>query len=59
VPVRCIKFPSFKRTIVETNKRYADFNAVLLDEVGHYPMLERPAAFNQKLREILAESADK
>ncbi len=34
---------------------YADFDAVRLQGVGHYPMLERPAEFNARLREVLAE----
>ena len=61
VPVRCINsaggFAFFTPTAVEVNKKYADYNAVLIDDVGHYPMLERPAEFNQKLRDVLQEFA--
>jgi sigma-B regulation protein RsbQ len=57
VPVRCINsgagFPYFKPTAIATNQRYADFEAVILDGVGHYPMLEKPAEFNRSLREVL------
>jgi pimeloyl-ACP methyl ester carboxylesterase len=60
-PVRCINsaggFQFFTPTAIEVNKKYADFNAVLLEGVGHYPMLEKPAEFNQKLREVLKEFA--
>jgi pimeloyl-ACP methyl ester carboxylesterase len=60
-PVRCINstggYKLFTPTAVETNKKYADFAAVTLDGVGHYPMLERPDEFNHKLREVLAEFA--
>ena len=35
------------------------FNAVTIDDVGHYPMLEKPAEFNQKLRDVLKEFAAK
>jgi pimeloyl-ACP methyl ester carboxylesterase len=58
-PVRCINsaggYQFFTPTDIATNKKYADYNAVLIDAVGHYPMLERPAEFNQKLREVLKE----
>jgi pimeloyl-ACP methyl ester carboxylesterase len=63
VPVRCINsaggFPFFTPTAVDTNKKYADYNAVTIEGVGHYPMLEKPVEFNQKLREVLKEFASK
>ena len=63
VPVRCINsaggFPFFTPTAVEVNKKYADYNAVTIAEVGHYPMLEKPAEFNRKLRDVLKEFAAK
>jgi pimeloyl-ACP methyl ester carboxylesterase len=59
VPVRCINssggYLFFRPTEVETNKKYADFKAVLIDNVGHFPMLEKPAEFNEKLRGVLKE----
>jgi sigma-B regulation protein RsbQ len=61
VPVRCINssggFLFFHPTEVETNKKYADFKAVVIDNVGHFPMLEKPAEFNDKLRGVLKEFA--
>jgi pimeloyl-ACP methyl ester carboxylesterase len=61
VPVRCINsgggFKRFVPTAVATNKKYTDYDAVFIDEVGHYPMLEKPDEFNQKLREVLKEFA--
>ncbi len=61
VPVRCINsaggFAFFTPTAVETNKKYADYDAVTLEGVGHYPMLERPEEFNRKLRDVLKEFA--
>jgi pimeloyl-ACP methyl ester carboxylesterase len=61
VPVRCINsaggFKLFTPTATLTNKKYADFGAVTIDGVGHYPMLERPDEFNRKLRDVLAEFA--
>jgi pimeloyl-ACP methyl ester carboxylesterase len=58
-PVRCINssggFTFFTPTDVAVNKKYADYDAVTIDAVGHYPMLEKPAEFNQKLRQVLKE----
>jgi pimeloyl-ACP methyl ester carboxylesterase len=63
VPVRCINsaggFKLFAPTAIETNKKYADFSAVTIEGVGHYPMLEKPDEFNRKLRDVLAEFAPK
>jgi pimeloyl-ACP methyl ester carboxylesterase len=59
VPVRCINAaadpPARPATAAETNRRYADFDAVLIDDVGHFPHLERPEEFNVRLRETLAK----
>jgi pimeloyl-ACP methyl ester carboxylesterase len=63
VPVRCINsaggYKSFTPTVVETNKKYADFGAVTIEGVGHYPMLEKPDEFNRKLRDVFKELATK
>ena len=60
-PVRCINsaggYKSFIPTIVATNKKYADYGAVTIEGVGHYPMLEKPDEFNRKLRDVLEEFA--
>lgn len=57
VPVRCINsaggYQFFTPTAVETNKKYADFEAVTISDVGHYPMLEKPKEFNEKLQGVL------
>lgn len=62
-PVRCINsgggFKFFTPTAIAVNKKYADYNAVIIDDVGHYPMLEKPREFNEKLREVLKEFAAK
>jgi pimeloyl-ACP methyl ester carboxylesterase len=59
VPVRCLNAAARGsegvETAVETNRRYADFDAVLLERVGHFPMLERPDEFNARLRTLLAQ----
>ncbi|HEY7326327.1 MAG TPA: alpha/beta hydrolase [Gemmataceae bacterium] len=62
-PIRCINsggpYPFYNPTAVTINKKYADYNAVMIDGVGHYPMLEKPAEFNEKLRKVLQEFATK
>ena len=40
----------FKETAVDVNKKYADYAAITIDGVGHYPMLEKPEEFNRDLR---------
>jgi pimeloyl-ACP methyl ester carboxylesterase len=61
VPVRCINsaggYKSFIPTVVETNKKYADFGVVTIEGVGHYPMLEKAEEFNRKLRDVPKEFA--
>lgn len=56
VPIRAInaKPPLAPETTVEINRRYSDYGAVFMEGVGHYPQLERPAEFNQKLTEVVA-----
>lgn len=54
VPIRCINAaprpPLTPPTDVEGNREFADFDAELIEGVGHYPMLERPAEFDAALR---------
>ncbi|AMV23672.1 Sigma factor SigB regulation protein RsbQ [Gemmata sp. SH-PL17] len=63
VPVRCINsaggYQFFTPTAVETNKKYADYDAVTISDVGHYPMLEKPKEFNEKLQDVLKGLAAK
>lgn len=58
VPIRCINAapygPMPVATNVEANRKHADFDAVLLDGVGHFLQLEKPAEFNARLRAVLA-----
>lgn len=58
VPVRCINAAPGEQgmpTAIETNRKYADFDATLMEGVGHYPQLERPAEFNELLLGYLEE----
>ena len=60
VPIRCINAasrggPMSPDTNLEGNQKHADFDAVIVDGVGHYIQLEKPEEFNRHLRQILAE----
>lgn len=61
VPVRAINAaaspPMIPETAVEANRRYADFDATIIDGVGHYLLLEKPAEFNRALRDALSQIA--
>ena len=53
VPVRCVyaasSDPSESRAFVESNGKYADFDAVFVEGVGHFLQLEDPERVNQHL----------
>lgn len=57
VPIRCVNAAPYRpdgfKTSVATNRKYADFDAVEMTGVGHFPMLERPEEFNAKLRDAV------
>jgi pimeloyl-ACP methyl ester carboxylesterase len=61
VPIRCINsaggYQFFRPTEPEINKKYGDFAVVTIADVGHYPMLEKPAEFNKMLADVLKELA--
>ena len=53
VPIRAINSDRVP-TNVEVNRKYApQFDVAIIKGIGHYPMLEEPASFNQLLAEIL------
>jgi pimeloyl-ACP methyl ester carboxylesterase len=55
MPVRAIN-ASNVTTEVEINRKYApDFDAVLMDGVGHFLYLERPDEFNALLDRTIAD----
>ena len=59
VPIRCINAaarpPFTPETAVEVNRRFADFDAVLMEDIGHYVQLERPQEFNENLRFMMKD----
>jgi pimeloyl-ACP methyl ester carboxylesterase len=59
VPVRCVyaasEDPSGPQSYVEINKKYADFDAVFVDGVGHFLYLENPDEVNRHLLAFIKE----
>ncbi len=59
VPVRAINGSQFP-TATDVNRKHSPgFTAVILDGVGHYPQVERPAEFQAELRKVVGELAAK
>jgi pimeloyl-ACP methyl ester carboxylesterase len=56
-PIRCINGDKFPTKVEASRKVYARYDAVVLPGVGHFPMLEAPGAFNEKLRDAVRELA--
>jgi len=56
VPVRCINGDLYPTNIAASRQLVTDFDAIVLPHTGHFPMLERPDAFNQRLTEIVTAS---
>jgi pimeloyl-ACP methyl ester carboxylesterase len=61
IPIRCINAapnpPAAPVTEIETNQKYGDFDATLVEGVGHFIQLENPELFNEELRSVLRELA--
>lgn len=59
VPIRAInaKPPFAPPTMIEINRKYADYDAVLMDDAGHFLQLERPKEFNDNLARFVAALA--
>jgi pimeloyl-ACP methyl ester carboxylesterase len=55
VPIRAINAAAPMPTRIESNRKYADFDAVLMENVGHYPHMTRPEQFNPLLLEAVED----
>jgi pimeloyl-ACP methyl ester carboxylesterase len=58
VPIRAINAAAPNPTRIESNRKYADFDAVLMQNVGHFPHMTRPDEFNPLLLHAIAEIVD-
>jgi pimeloyl-ACP methyl ester carboxylesterase len=54
VPIRAINAAQPNPTQTATNRKYADFDVVLMEGVGHYPHMSRPDEFNPLLLDAIA-----
>jgi pimeloyl-ACP methyl ester carboxylesterase len=55
VPLRAINGDLFPTDIEGVRKIKADFDAVIMKHMGHYPMLERPEEFNRHVAEVVRD----
>jgi pimeloyl-ACP methyl ester carboxylesterase len=53
VPLRAINGDLYPTDVEGNRKVKADFDAVIMKHMGHYPMLERPTEFNNLVTEIV------
>jgi len=53
VPLRAINGDIYPTDVAGVKKTKADFDAVVMKHMGHYPMLERPEEFNRHVAEIV------
>jgi pimeloyl-ACP methyl ester carboxylesterase len=54
MPLRAINGDLYPTDVEGNRKVKADFDAVIMKHMGHYPMLERPTEFNNRVTEIVA-----
>ena len=58
VPIRCINAAVMQQNMapdaLERNRQHADYELTVIEDVGHFLQLEKPAEFNEALREALA-----
>ena len=54
VPLRAINGDLYPTDVMGNRKVKPDFDAVIMKHMGHYPMLERPTEFNDRVTEIVA-----
>ena len=55
VPIRAINATEPNQTRVDVNQKYADFDAELIDGVGHYLHMTRPERFNELMLDAIAD----
>ncbi len=55
VPIRAINAATPNPTRTEANRKYADFDVVLMDDVGHYLQMTHPGEFNPLLMAAISD----
>ena len=55
VPLRTINGDLFPTDVDGVRKIKPDFQAVVMQHMGHYPMLERPEEFNRHVADVIGE----
>lgn len=55
IPIRCINGDLYPTQLEKNRGIHSDFDAVVLPNTGHYPMLENPVLFNQHIETVLKE----
>lgn len=55
VPLRAINGDIYPTDVADVRKVKADFDAVIMKHMGHYPMLERPEEFNGHVTAVVEE----
>jgi pimeloyl-ACP methyl ester carboxylesterase len=58
VPIRCLNGDLYPTREEANRKVVTDFKAVIMRHAGHFPMLERPKEFNEKLESLITELQD-
>jgi pimeloyl-ACP methyl ester carboxylesterase len=53
VPLRAINGDIYPTDVAAIRKVKADFDAVIMKHMGHYPMLERPVEFDRLVGEVV------
>lgn len=57
VPVRSINSDRWPTDVEVNRKHAADYDVVIVEGVGHFLMMEKPATFNPILADVLMEIA--
>ena len=55
VSLRAVNGDIYPTDLAGVRRFKADFDAVIMKHMGHYPMLERPEEFNRILAKVIAE----
>jgi pimeloyl-ACP methyl ester carboxylesterase len=54
VPLRTINGDLYPTDVAGVRKIKFDFDVIIMNHMGHYPMLERPEEFNRHIATVIA-----